>query len=288
MLARKEDRAMIASAQHPESLPSVRAKLTYSAPMKEKPFNYTYGPPPGMPRANTIPDEREVAIHSARPIEPELSLDGEGFAVAPQKSAVADFWDEDELTRVYYREMEELVAHATGASRVIVFDHTLRRRVAATPDRAAGAPRQPVMRVHNDFTEQSGPQRVRDLMGGEAEDLLRRRFAFINVWRPLRGPLLDHPLAVADARSIASADLVGSEQRYPDRVGETYTVTYNPKHRWFYVPAMRKDETLLIKCYDSRRDVARFVAHTAFTDPTTPADAPPRESIEIRTIAFYA
>jgi hypothetical protein len=279
---------MSASALHPESLPSVRAKLTYAAPMAAKPFNYTYGPPPGMPRGNTIPDLREVAIHSARPIERDLSLDEEGFAIVPQTSAVADFWDEDELRRVYYPEMEALVARETGASRVIVFDHTLRSRIAATPDRAAGAPRQPVLRVHNDYTEISGPQRVRDLMGDEAEALLRRRYAFINVWRPLRGPLLDHPLAVADARSMAPNDFVGSEQRYPDRVGETYVVNYSPQHRWFYVPAMRKDETLLIKCFDSRRDVARFVAHTAFADPTTPADAPPRESIEIRTIVFYA
>jgi hypothetical protein len=279
---------MRAREYEPEILPFVSAKLAYVAPMAEKPFNYTYGPPPGMPRSNAIPDEREVKVHSLRPVERALSLDGEGFAIVPQESKVADFYDEAELERVYYKEMEELVASATGARRVTVFDHTVRRRVWEGQDRVPGVARQPVMRVHNDFTEWSGPQRVRDLMGSEAETLLRRRFAFINVWRPIRGPLLDHPLAVCDARSTKQDDFVGSEQRYEDRTGEIYIVKYNPSHRWFYAPAMRAHETMLIKCYDSRRDVARFVAHSAFADATTPADAPPRESIEIRTIAFFA
>jgi hypothetical protein len=279
---------MTAPSVDPASLPSVSAIVNYVAPMTETPFNYTYGPPPGMPRSNAVPDPRTVAIHSLRPIESALSLDGAGFAIAPHKSAVADFYDEDELTRVYYRETEELVAAATGARRVTVFDHTVRRRQWDGQDRVPGAPRLPVMRVHNDFTEWSGPQRVRDLMGAEAEGLLARRFAFINVWRPIRGPLVDHPLAVCDARSTSPEDFVGSEQRYEDRTGETYIVRYNPAHRWFYAPQMRQDETMLIKCYDSERRVARFVAHTAFADPTTAADALPRESIEIRTIAFYA
>jgi len=271
-----------------DDLPSVSATLNYCAPMTEKPFNYTYDPPPGMPRTNTLPDLRTVAIHSARPIGRNLSLDDEGFAVVPNKSAVGDFYDEDELVRVYYPEIEAFVASRTGAARVKVFDHTVRRSSWEGQDKTPGVPRGPVMRVHNDFTEWSGPQRVRDLMGGEAEALLKRRFAFVNVWRPIRGPLLDHPLALCDAGSTTPGDFIGIEQRYRDRTGEIYVVRYNPEHRWFYVPAMREDETVLIKCYDSERDVARFVAHTAFTDPTTPRDAPLRESIEIRTVAFFA
>ena len=239
---------MRARVTEPETLPFVRGKLSYAAPMAETPFNYTYDPPPGMPRSNAIPDVREVPIHSLRPIEREISLDGEGFAVVPHRSAVADFYDEAELLRVYYPETEELVIAATGAARVTVFDHTIRRSSWEGQDRVAGVPRGPVMRVHNDFTEWSGPQRVRDLMGGEAEELLTRRFAFINVWRPIRGPLLDHPLALCDARSTKPEDFVGSEQRYRDRTGETYIVTYSPAHRWFYAPAMQPSETMLIKC----------------------------------------
>jgi hypothetical protein len=148
--------------------------------------------------------------------------------------------------------------------------------------------REPVKRAHNDYTVKSGPQRVRDLLNGEAEELLKHRFAVINVWRPIKGPVETSPLAVCDARSIAFADWVAQDLIYQDRVGETYAITYNPAHRWFYFPRMRTDEVLLIKCYDSKEDGrARFAAHTAFDDPTTPPGAAPRESIEIRTLAFF-
>ena len=269
-------------------LPSVAAKLTYLAPMAETPFTYTYGPPEGMPRSNAVADVRTVPIRSLRPVANEVSLDDEGFALVRAASRTRDFYDEDELKRVYYPETEALMLELTGARRVLVFDHTVRRRSWETQERAPSERRLPVMRVHNDYTEASGPQRVRDLMGDEAEELLRHRFAFLNVWRPIRGPLLDQPLALCDATSAAPDDFVRSEQRYEGRTGEIYVMKFSPCHRWLYAPAMSRDEALVFKCYDSARDTARFVAHTAFDDPTTPADAPPRESIEMRTIAFFA
>jgi hypothetical protein len=134
----------------------------------------------------------------------------------------------------------------------------------------------------------SGPQRVRDLLGEDASDLLRRRFSVINVWRPIRGPIQDAPLAVADAQSVDSGDLVATDVVYPNRTGEIYYVKFNPSHRWFYASAMRQDEVMLIKCFDSADDGrARFVPHSAFVDPTTPPGALPRESIELRTLVFY-
>jgi len=269
-------------------LPSVSAKLSYLAPMDETPFTYSYGPPEGKPRTNAVYEERTVSIESMRPVAGRLSLDEAGFRLERQKSAVADFYDPDELKRVYYPETEALVKALTGAARVLVFDHTVRRRSWDTQERAPSERRLPVMRVHNDYTEASGPQRVRDLMGAEADRLLRNRYAFLNVWRPIRGPLLDQPLALCDAASAAASDFVRSEQRYEGRTGEIYVMRWNPRHRWLYAPAMQEDETLVFKCFDSARDTARFTAHTAFDDPTTPADAPPRESIEMRTIAFFA
>ena len=122
----------------------------------------------------------------------------------------------------------------------------------------------------------------------QAEDLLKGRVQIINLWRPIRGPLRDAPLAVCDARSVAARDLVPSDLVYRDRVGETYAVTHNPDHRWFYVPEMQPDEALLLKCFDSATDGrARFMPHTAFEDPTAPANIPPRESIELRTMVFH-
>jgi hypothetical protein len=142
--------------------------------------------------------------------------------------------------------------------------------------------------VHNDYTERSGPQRVRDLLGDEAEALLRHRVAVVNVWKPIRGPVQSTPLAVCDARTIGPDDFVLTDLRYADRTGEIQSLHWNPTHRWFYYPAQEADEALLLKCYDSDRHVARFTAHSAFDDPTSPPDAPARESIEVRTLAFFA
>jgi hypothetical protein len=271
-----------------DTLPFVEAELTYLVPMAEKPRNYTYEPPPGVPRRNAKFAAHKLPIRDVRPIAGALSLDREGFALLKHRSAVRDFGDEAELRRVYYPETEHLVATATGANRVVVFDHTIRRRIPGVADDTAGAPRQPVPRVHNDYTVISGPQRVRDLMGDEADGLLRRRFAIVNVWRPIRGPLRDQPLAMCDARSAAFADFVASELVYRDRVGETYAVTHNPAHRWFYAPEMSADEVLLLKVYDSAEDGrARFAPHASFEDPTTPPDALLRESIELRTLLFF-
>jgi hypothetical protein len=117
---------------------------------------------------------------------------------------------------------------------------------------------------------------------------LKKRFAVINVWRPIHGPVLDSPLAVADTRTVDDRDLVATDLVYPDRTGEIYYVQHNPQHQWYYAPAMRDDEVLLIKCYDSLADGrARFVPHSAFVDPATPAGTPPRVSIELRTLLFY-
>src|SRR5262249_8475841 len=160
-----------------------------------------------------------------------------------------------------------------------IFDHTVRRRIPGAEDRRAG-PRQPVARVHVDHTEKSGPQRVRDLLPEEADDLLRGRVQIINLWRPIRGPVRDAPLAVCNALSVKPKDLVASDLVYPNRVGETYSVLFDPAHRWFYVPEMQPDEALLLKCYDSETDGhARFAPHSAFIDPNAPANVAPRESI---------
>jgi hypothetical protein len=269
------------------ALPHVVADMNYLVPMAERPCNYTFDPPAGVPRTNTEHEAHRVPIHDARPIAGSASLDANGFALVRHKSAVRDFFDDEEVRRVYYPEVERIMKQATGAYRVHIFDHTTRRRVPdaeAQPD----APRQPVRRVHIDHTARSGPQRVRDLLPDEAEELLKGRVQVINLWRPIRGPVQDSPLAVCDATTISFDDLVPSDLVYPHRVGETYSVKYNPAHRWYYVPRMQPDEALLLKCADTATGVpARFTPHSAFTDPTASPDAPPRESIEVRTLVFH-
>ena len=268
-----------------EFRPFVEASLTYLADASVKP--QTYNPPPGtgVPRRLGNYGNFRARIFDARPVADGLSLDREGFAFTRHDTAVTDFYDEKQVREIYYPEIERLVARATGAEKVLVFDHTIRSAERAV-ERGL---RTPVQMVHNDYTDKSGPQRVRDLLpADEAEARLKHRFVEINVWRPIKGPVQAWPLALADARSIAPADVITCDLIYADRTGEILYGIYNPNHRWNYFPRMERHEAALIKCYDSLRDGrARFSLHTAFEDPTTPENAPPRESIEIRTLAFF-
>jgi hypothetical protein len=269
-------------------LPRVEAALFYIEPMSDKPRSLEYEPPPGVARTTAVYRDHRVTIRDIRPVASALSLEREGFQLVTATSSVRDFYDEEAVRTCYYGETVSLLKELAGAYRVVVFDHTIRRRIPGATDRSTGIPRQPVPRVHNDYTVKSGPQRVRDLLGEDASALLRRRFSVINVWRPIRGPIQDAPLALADAQSVHDDDLVATDLVYPDRTGEIYYVKFNPSHRWFYASAMRQDEVMLIKCFDSADDGrARFVPHSAFVDPTTPAGALPRESIELRTLVFY-
>jgi hypothetical protein len=202
------------------------------------------------------------------------------------RTQVRDFFDPEELKRVYYPEVIALVQRISGAKRVVVFDHTLRS--GDEGEREAKLIREPVLSAHNDYTEWSGPNRVREVMGAEADELLKRRFAVIQVWRAIAKPIVSNPLAMADARSVAPEDLLIAERRYPNRVGQTYRLKYNARHRWFYFPEMRRDEAIVFKVFDSEKDGrARFTPHTSFEDPSTPAGAAPRQSIEARTLAFF-
>jgi hypothetical protein len=265
---------------------TIEATVNYIVNNGEKLFTQTGGPGSLDVRTGGTQDPRRVVIRNARLAREKFALDRDGFRFVRHDTKVADFFDEDEIRRVYYPEMEALVKAESGASRVVVFDHTL--RTADSELREAKKIREVVRRVHNDYTEWSGPQRVRDLLPDEADDLLSRRFAIVQVWRPIRHPVESSPLAICDARSIAFDDFVISERRYPNRIGQTYAITYNPAHRWYWLPRMRRDEALVFKVYDSSKDGrARWSAHTAFDDPTSPENARPRESIEIRTLAFF-
>jgi hypothetical protein len=250
-----------------------------------KPVNYMYAAPEGATQRSGRYEKHAVSIYDMRPLLDEVSLDREGFAVVHQESAVRNFYDSTEVVARYYPEVERLVREHTGAVKVHVFDHNVRNRSRA--ERRENGVYGPVKFAHNDYTPKSGPQRVRDLLPDEAEALLKNRFAVVNVWRPIRGPVEESPLAVCDGRSMEQRDFIEQDLIYRDRKGEVYAVAYNPDHRWFYVGGQRRDEVLLLKCYDSDPHVTRFTAHSAFEDPTSAPDTAPRESIEVRTLVFF-
>jgi hypothetical protein len=263
----------------------VEATLSYLARMSERPEYWLVEPPAGTRWRNTKGDRRAVDVHDARQLDPPPTLDREGFDLVHLETRAGNLYDPDEVREIYYAEVEDLVKRATGASRVLVFDHNVRNadKNAAGEDGAQS----PVKFVHCDYTVKSGPQRVRDLLPDEAESLIANRFAVVNVWKPISGSVQESPLAFQDARTVADGDVLATDLRYHERTGEIYSYTYNPGHRWYYYPQMQADEVLLLKCYDSDPARARFPAHTAIEDPTSPADAPARESIEVRTLVFF-
>ena len=277
----------MARLKEPEpKLETIAASMNYHLDTGARPWTFTGGPGSTERRSTGKQDPHTVTIRDGRPVAGDFELDVHGFKFVRHDTKMADFYDEAQIRTVYYPEMEEVVKKYSGAKRVLVFDHTL--RLADDDDRERRKLREPVLRVHNDYTEWSGPQRVRDLLPDEADELLARRFAIIQVWRPIRKPVETMPLAICDARSIHAKNLVVSERRYPGRVGQTYAITFDPGHVWYWFPRMRREEAVIFKVYDSMKDGrARWTAHSAFADPSSKPDSPPRESIEIRTIAFF-
>lgn len=267
---------------------AVEASLYFLRPMEGRPVSYQYDPPPGIPQRTGEYDAHEVTIRDARPLAARLSLDVEGFAMLRAPTAFADFQDGDAIGSIYYPEVERLLAEATGAALVINFDHNVRN--AARAARGEAGIRGPVARTHNDFTFRSGPDRARrelELRGLDADALLRRRFAIVNLWRPIGRAVEKSPLALCDARTLAKDDLVAADLVYRDRIGETFALRHSPAQHWYYFPRLSPNEAILIKSYESDPRAARFSPHAAFDDPTSPPDAPERESIETRALVIY-
>jgi hypothetical protein len=266
----------------------VRAVLNYTRDIGVKPRNYTFDPPAGVLRSSGEVDSRTVTIRNARGFR-DLTLDVSGFETIWHRSALTDwesFQNSERVKAIDYPEVEAALKSHTGADKVVIFDHTLRD---STVELGGAALREPVRRVHDDQTFDSAPRRVaRHLAPDEAAWRLQRRFAIVNFWRPVEVPVLRTPLAICDARSIESRDLIPSDLVYPDWLGETYAIAFNPHHRWYWYPEQTPTEATLLKVYDSAKDGrARMTAHTAFDDPTSAQDAPPRRSIEIRSILFW-
>lgn len=264
----------------------MQAPLSYLEPTGERPWHYMYPLPDGRPQHNCAFVPREVRIADGRRASP--SLEREGFALQDAPSAVRDFHDDAEVRRHYYPEVAGLVLRLTGARHAFVFDHQARRRETGRAPldfgrRGAGPRPGAAGHVHNDYTEASSPRRLDALWKGSP----RRRFAIVNVWRSIAGPVLDTPLAVCDARTVSPEELVASDLHYPGRSGEIYLVAHSPRHAWHYFPRMDRHEALVFKQYDSDPGAARYVPHAAFDLPDIPPDAPLRESIEARCLVIH-
>ena len=268
---------------------SVQSLVRYLLPSGEKPiYIASQGGEQAQLSINAEFEDRLVTIHNARQLERPANLDREGFALLSHRTEIDDFYTLEDKQSAYEAELRQLLLEATGAIDLMVFDHTLR---SDSPDvRSEHSSREPASVIHNDYTDASAEKRLRDLLStGEAEGRLQARYAIINAWRTIKETVVQSPVACCDARTVADGDLVASERRSRERIGELQLVSWNPGHQWFYYPAMTRNEVLLIKTFDSALDGrSRRSIHTAFCDPTAPEDAAARESIESRMLVFYS
>lgn len=277
------------SSSPPSGRPPVRAALKFLANL-DPPLVYVPSKGGGDETEHVGNfTTRDVDVLNARECLHLPDLDREGFVLRASDSAVEDFYDDEQLRAIYHEEVRKLLIAETGARRVEIFDDT-RRSASLAQQRERGI-REPANIVHNDYTADSGVRRLRDHFAddpGQAKELESRRFAIINVWRTIAGPVLDHPLVLCDATTVHERELVAVERRAEERVGELQVALHGDGQRWYYYPCMQPGEVLLFKTFDSVTDGrTRFTLHSSFADPSAPADAPPRESLETRCLVFF-
>jgi hypothetical protein len=280
---------MSAATDETAPLPAdVEAVLNYMRNTGVRPVNYAFNSPPGVSRTSGVVDAQRVTIRDARRVS-GLGLDISGFDLIRHRSTLVDwasFRDPEQVEAVDYPEVAAALKAHVAADKVLIFNHALRDSTA-TPRQAPL--RQPSRMVHNDQTFRSAPELVSmHLAPKEAACRLQRRFAIINFWRPVAGPVMRTPLAVCDGRTIEDGDLFPSDLVYPKRTVEIYAVAFNPNHRWYWYPRQTPAEATLFKIYDSAADGrVRLSAHSAFDDPTGAPDTPPRLSVEVRSLVFW-
>lgn len=253
----------------------------------------------------------DTTIYDVRGQEHLTNVDTTGFQAFTSPSSVPSSLllsgDDAEIARVYYPEVEALIKKQTGASRVVFFDHTVRKpRKTGNDGVTDPTNRTPVQQTHVDQTPQSAHKRVDRHV---VPPVPYKRFQLINVWRPIENIVYDYPLAVCDFNSVdVLNDLEPTTLIYPspNPNGETYAVKHNKNQVWWYWSEMTPSDVIMLKCYDSAsreltritrsgadvnkdeiRDVAGLTPHTAFFHAEGAKKDIPRKSIEVRALVFY-
>jgi len=278
----------------PESPAKVLGQINYTVDNGKEPSYYFYVPEEEVEMNPPGTDVHDVEVQNGWPMVDQFSVDEIGFELHEFIDDFRGFHDDQLVVDGFYPQVIDFVKEHTGAKRVVVFDHTIRRRMSKeqmegnVQDEKSVVNRPAVLLVHSDYTHSSGPQRVRDIMKDEAEELLKGRVAFFNVWKPFCEKVEELPLAMCDARTSTDEDFLTMKLKYRERTGEIFVLRHSPKHEWYYFPWMESKHAILLKTYDSETDGrARFTGHSAFEDPNSPASPQQRESIEIRTMAFF-
>ncbi|KAL4071866.1 hypothetical protein J3A83DRAFT_2924978 [Scleroderma citrinum] len=269
---------------------STTAQLRYSVPPPDgsKPYiDLRLHPATGKSSQNWIDDYHNIQIEDVRGREDQYTFETAGFQYYRYPAKYTTFLNDEEIKNEYYPESIELIKKLTGATRVVIFNHNVRRRRPAHSNDNLKH-KQPTGLVHADQTRAYADSSVRKhLSPTDAETFLRGRFQTISFWRPIAHPAVDSPLALCDFRSInTERDLMPTTLIHPDHEDETYCVKYNPEHRWVYKSAMEPEDFVILKTFDSDQS-ASVTPHTAFQDPMTPEEAPYRQSIELRALLYF-
>ena len=265
---------------------AVEAEIEFLVPGEGRPFSYGGEPPIGAEPATTEFERQRVLIRDVRP-HSHLSMAVNGAVLGRWPTAVRSFYDDQELRKRYYPEALEIIKAELGADRVIVFDHNVRRGRTGDPSPDDYPVGRPVHHAHADYTGLSALKRLQRELGTEAEAFTGARFVQVNLWRPIRGPLRDAPLAICDAATVSGRSLRAADLRYADRTGEIYYLAYEPTQRWYFASDMSVEEAWLFKNFDSAvRETARVAPHSAFEDPRH-LKVLPRQSIEVRAFAIF-
>ncbi len=232
------------------------------------------------PQPMTITESRALAT----------SLDMEGFALLPHRSAVVDFGDAANVAKTHPDEIASLVRDVTGADAVVVTGTGVLRFAERSSLSGALDNSRPARFAHVDISDATATQfSARSHPEGRPPP---RRVAHYNIWRALSAAPQDVPLALCDARSVNAGDLLAADAVF-DRDGvdvwsfEGLVVAHSPDHRWHWFRDLGRDEVIMFKTNDSDPTRAHSVPHVAFDDPDCPADVPPRASIEMRAIAYW-
>lgn len=264
----------------------------YSPPDDGSKPNFRVTEPSGTGIRNYKHNPVQVLIQDFRDKEDKFSLATHSFTTISNVHLPSiDFSSDRDVQAHYYPEVERIVLdNVKGSQKVVIFDHCIRR---ITPNKVL---QRPVRKVHIDQNPYAANLRAhRHLAQSDLRDITRNgvRLRIINLWRPIKGPVLDHPLALAESKTVSAADLIEVEHIYPDRVGETYAVKHNPEQKFWYWSRMKTSEVILFQCYDSVRcadsDGVKHeirCAHASFELPNSDGMVGNRESIEVRCLVI--
>ncbi|KAF2189237.1 hypothetical protein K469DRAFT_683670 [Zopfia rhizophila CBS 207.26] len=256
-----------------------------------KPYSLRFAPE-RIPQTNLKPEKHSVYIRDLREASKEEKIDFNscGFGVLHMDSSLTykDFFCRDIVESIYYFEVEEMLKAVFNAKSVYVLDHALRIRHGQFPTSTGENYdyEQPTSLAHVDFTRDSARDASCQFLDLEAKSLLDASWKCVNVWKPLKGPVRDWPLALCSVTSMDfEKDSIPGDVVSQCGPIEDIHIHYNPTQKWYYLSDQEPSELLIFRSSDSEGNLG--APHASFPLPRSMSDETPRESIDLRAFLFF-